>query len=125
MKSEQSTCDQVISTLRGVKRDFDLHYRRLLREYELSGPQIIVFKTIQAQEMRPISEVARDFHLSHATVTGIVDRLEEKALLQRIQSNKDRREVHNSLTDEGFATVSRSPAPLHEKFKSDSTALDR
>lgn len=124
MTPEQAICDQVISALRGITRALDLHYKRLLREYGLSGPQIIVLKTIQALGKRPISEVAREVHLSHATVTAIIDRLEQKGLLTRSQNELDRREIHITLTEEGIATVGRSPALLHEKFISDFTGLD-
>jgi DNA-binding MarR family transcriptional regulator len=124
MTSEQAICDQVVSALRGITRALDLHYKRLLREYGLSGPQIIVLKSLHASGKRPVSEVARDVHLSHATVTAIVDRLEHKGLIERNQNIQDRREIHISLTAEGVATVGRSPALLHEKFIADFTALD-
>jgi DNA-binding MarR family transcriptional regulator len=124
MTAEQAICDQVVAALRGISRALDLHYKRLLREYGLSGPQIIVLKSIHASGKRPVSEVARDVHLSHATVTAIVDRLESKGLITRSPNEVDRREVHLSLTDEGVATVGRSPALLHEKFIADFTALD-
>ena len=124
MTSEQAICEQVVSALRGITRALDLHYKRLLREYGLSGPQIIVIKSVYASGKRPVSEVARDVHLSHATVTAIVDRLERKGLIERNQNTQDRREIHVSLTAEGVATVGRSPALLHEKFIAEFTALD-
>jgi DNA-binding MarR family transcriptional regulator len=124
MDPEKAICDQVLSALRGISLSLDLHYKQLLHEYGLSGPQIIVLKAIHADGKRPISEVARTVRLSHATVKAILDRLERKGLVSRTPNQQDRREIIISLTPEGYATVQRSPALLHEKFISEFTALD-
>jgi DNA-binding MarR family transcriptional regulator len=124
MTTEQAICDQVVSSLRGISRALDLHYKWLLREYGLSGPQIVVLKSISVSGQCPTSAVARNVHLSHATVTAIVDRLVQKGFVNRVPNEQDRREVHLQITDEGKTTVDRSPPLLHEKFIREFTALD-
>ncbi|MBI5060589.1 MarR family transcriptional regulator [candidate division KSB1 bacterium] len=125
MTADEAICDQVVSALRGISRALELHYRQLLRDYGLSGPQIIVLKAVKTAGRRPISDVARRVHLSHATVTAIIDRLERKGLVVRSINADDRREVFISLTEEGERTIEHSPALLHEQFIKEFTGLDR
>jgi DNA-binding MarR family transcriptional regulator len=124
MQSASDVCDQVVGALRSITRALNLHYKQLLRDYGLSGPQIVVLKSVSASEKHPISEVAKSAHLSHATVTAIVNGLGRKGLIARVQGIEDRREVHISLTEQGIATVGRAPALLHEKFIAEFTALE-
>lgn len=124
MNRATNTCEQVVVALRSIARALDLHFKFLLRTYGLSGPQIIVLKTLQASGPRPISEVAREARLSHATVTGILDRLEIKDLVERSPSDEDRRLVCVSMTPKGKKMVERSPALLHERFIEEFTALE-
>ena len=51
--------------------------------------------------MIPVGGRFTDIHLSLSSVTGIVDKLEEKALLRRDRSHEDRRIVQAGLTEEG------------------------
>jgi DNA-binding MarR family transcriptional regulator len=124
MDPKQVICEQVVSALRGIARSFDLHYRRLLRDYGLSGPQIIVLSAISVGDRQTISEIARDVHLSHATVTAIIARLIRKGLVGKTPSNRDRRERVLSLTPEGAATAARSSAFLYERLFAEFARLE-
>jgi DNA-binding MarR family transcriptional regulator len=44
-----------------------------------------------------LGELSRELEMSHSTVSGIVDRLEAKQLVERRPSPNDRRYVHISL----------------------------
>jgi DNA-binding MarR family transcriptional regulator len=124
MTSEKAICDQVVSALRGISLAMDMHYKQLLRDYGLSGPQIIVLRAIHTKEPCPMSEIARTVHLSHATVSAIVDRLERKGLVSRASNERDRREVFISLTSEGIETVKRAPSLLHDSFIAEFTRIE-
>jgi DNA-binding MarR family transcriptional regulator len=124
MDPTTSTCDQVVTALRSIVRSLDMHYKFLLRTFGLSGPQIIVLKTLQSRGPRPISEIAREVHLSHATVTDILDRMEHRNLVIRTPGAEDRRQVFVSLTDKGADMIQKSPMLLHEKFIAEFTGLE-
>jgi DNA-binding MarR family transcriptional regulator len=58
-------------------------------ELELSPPQAIVLRLLA--EPRAMSELATAMHCDNSNVTGIVDRLEERGLVERRNAERDRR----------------------------------
>ncbi len=81
--------------------------------HQLTPPQFYVLKTLaENQGERRIGEIARDHHLTNATMTGLVKRLEtmDPPLVRRRRSATDGRSVDVILTDEGarrFVMVQR------------------
>jgi DNA-binding MarR family transcriptional regulator len=114
----------VVEALRRIIRAVDLHSRSLVQRYRLTGPQLVVLRCIA--EMRPssVGEIARAVHLSQATVTGILDRLESRGLVTRTRSTDDRRRVHVSLSAEGEEKLRAAPPLLQEYFISNFEKLD-
>ncbi len=104
------------TTLRRMGRNLDLHSRKLEREFGLTVPQLTVLWAVGPGDRAPIGRVADRVHLSGATVTSIVDRLEEHGLVSRARSTGDKRRVLISLTAEGRALLARDPQPFHECF---------
>jgi DNA-binding MarR family transcriptional regulator len=58
-------------------------------EFDLSPPQAIVMRLLS--EPRPMSDFATAMHCDNSNVTGIVDRLEERGLVERQVADYDRR----------------------------------
>src|SRR5436190_4895469 len=54
-----------------------------------------------------MSDLARSTHQSAASLTGVVDRLLEKRLVERLRPEGDRRQVMVALTSDGQATLSK------------------
>jgi DNA-binding MarR family transcriptional regulator len=75
-----------------------------LAAHDLTPPQFYVLKTLVEQGGRClIGELARRHHLTNATMTGLVKRLEAMSppLVMREQSTADRRSVYVVLTSAG------------------------
>ncbi|MFW5783286.1 MAG: MarR family winged helix-turn-helix transcriptional regulator [Spirochaetota bacterium] len=104
------------ATLRRMSRNLDLHSRELEREYGLTVPQLNVLWAVGASHRVPIGQVADRISLSGATVTSIVDRLEEHDLVKRERSTDDKRQVLISLTDKGRDVLAGGPQPFHDCF---------
>lgn len=62
------------------------------------------------------SQVAKSVNLSAATVTNILDRLENKNLISRVRDTQDKRKVGLYLTDNGKALLLNAPQALQEHF---------
>jgi DNA-binding MarR family transcriptional regulator len=107
---------RVLQALRQIIREVDLYSRHLLREYEITGPQLITLLTVKEYELVTVSAIARHIYLSPSTVIGILDRLEAKGLIRRDRDLKDRRLVHVSLTEQGKALARNAPSPLQDAF---------
>ena len=50
------------------------------------------------------------------SITRLVDRLEERGLVERYRSTRDRRIVHSRLTRQGRSALRKAPGLLHERF---------
>ncbi|MBN2627897.1 MAG: MarR family transcriptional regulator [Spirochaetales bacterium] len=110
------TADEVVATLRQIIRAIDLQSKKLTKRYGLTGPQLIILKEIRRAPNRPISEISRHVSLSQATVTTILDRLEQQGFAQRQRSDKDKRKVNLILTDKAEEILKDNPSLLQEDF---------
>ena len=107
---------QVLTSLRQIIRATDLYSRQLNKKVGLTAPQLLILQTIESLGAVSVSKLSSEVSLSQATVTTIIDRLEKRGLLTRHRSNKDRRIVHTTLTEEGKRMVAMAPTPLQESF---------
>lgn len=108
--------EQVLVALRRVIRATDLHSKRLSKHAGLTGPQLLIMRTIRDLGEVTIGTIAENVSLSQATVTTILDRLELRKLVYRVRSTKDKRKVHAHLTEAGADLLARAPNPLQEDF---------
>ena len=112
----QDTTDAVVSTLRQIIRAIDVQSKRLTKQYGLTGPQLIVLKEFKRSPGLPISKIARKISLSQATVTSILDRLEQQGYAVRHRSTADKRQVFIDLTEKANAILDTHPSLFQEEF---------
>ena len=98
------------------------------QEFDLSPPQSIVLRLLD--EPRPMGELAQLMHCDNSNLTGIVDRLEERGLVERTQAQGDRRVRLIALTGDGrelreelLRRMAEPPAPLAELDEADQARL--
>ncbi|MGL1891225.1 MAG: MarR family transcriptional regulator [Spirochaetaceae bacterium] len=123
MSSSENT-DLVVSTLRQIIRVIDLQSKKLVKLYGLTGPQLLVLKEIKKNVNQPISAIARNVSLSQATVTSILDRLEQHNFAKRVRSLDDKRKVNIVLTDKSYDLLKDNPSVLQEEFTSKLECLE-
>jgi len=80
--------------LRGVRLDFFV-------QKGVTQTQFVVLAAILAGRRSTMGALAKSLHVRMPTMTGIVDRLEARGLLERKQISKDRRVKQLVLTPEG------------------------
>ena len=51
-----------------------------------------------------------------STVTGIIDRLEQKGLVRRVRNSPDRRMITIELTEAGNRLAQHAPSPIQQKI---------
>ena len=108
--------ERVLIALRRIIRATDLHSKQLAREVGLTTPQVVVLQAISDLGEVTTGLLSRRVSLSQGTVTTILDRLEDRGLVERYRSLADRRIVHSRLTRRGRAVLRRAPPLLHERF---------
>ncbi len=111
------TEDQIVAAIRRIMHAVELHSRRLVENVGLTGPQLAVLRKTAQLGRTPIGSLARAVHLSQPTVTGILDRLEKRGLLQRTRDEHDRRAVNISVTPAGQELLGRAPSLLQDQFR--------
>jgi DNA-binding MarR family transcriptional regulator len=108
--------EAVLIALRRVMRATDLHSRELARSTGLTTPQLLLLQTIQQMGKVGVGELAAEMSLSQATVTSILDRLEDRGYVHREKAEYDKRKVFTTLTAQGEAAVKDAPVPLQQSF---------
>ncbi len=114
--NSQNMCQDVLVELRKIIRAIDLHSKKLVQSFGLTGPQMIILKEINKSERIPISVLANNVNLSHATVTSILDRLAKKNYVVRTKDSSDKRKVYVQVSDEAKMLINRAPILLQDHF---------
>lgn len=63
-----------------------------------------------------MTELAEHLGTATASVTGMVDRLEERGLVERVRDESDRRVVHVAITDAGKQAMSDTQDEFSRRF---------
>ncbi|CAM4416249.1 MarR family winged helix-turn-helix transcriptional regulator [Pseudoalteromonas ostreae] len=116
--------DELLVSLRKVIRAIDLHSKQLNKISGLTGPQLLIMTEVAQTDGITASRIAQNVNLSPATVTNILDRLENRDLVTRVRSQLDKRRVSLYLTQSGKSILLAAPQPLQEHFIEQFTALE-
>lgn len=107
---------EVLISLRRIIRATDMQSKRIMKTCGLTIPQVMVLRAINILGDVTVKRISDDVSLSQATVTTILNRLEDRQLVERVRSIKDRRIVNARLTNTGEMTLASAPPLLHEEF---------
>ncbi|KPH63114.1 transcriptional regulator [Pseudoalteromonas porphyrae] len=116
--------DELLVSLRKVIRAIDLHSKQLNKTSGLTGPQLLIMTEVAQTDGITASRIAQNVNLSPATVTNILDRLENRDLVSRVRSQLDKRRVSLYLTESGETILQAAPQPLQEHFIEQFSALE-
>ncbi len=81
---------------------------RIWHAAELTLAQLRVLRRL-AKQPQPLGKLGADLALAPPSITRLVDRLEERGLIERHRGDEDRRKVLASLTPQGRRLVSSIP----------------
>jgi len=113
----------ILLSLRRIIRSIDQHNKQLGKRYELTVPQLVCLRQLLMDGDLTPGRLAKRVYLSQATVTGIIDRLEDKGWITRERSTLDRRKILVRLTGNGTRMAHDMPWPLQERFSKSLKAL--
>jgi DNA-binding MarR family transcriptional regulator len=83
--------------------------KQMNRAIGLTGPQRLVVRLLGRQPGMSAGQLAAELHLDPSTLTGILQRLETRRLVQRERDPNDARRLRLSLTNRG--TTFDEPTP--------------
>ena len=101
------------------------HMLETAAAFELSPPQMWALRHLEPGRPLPMSALAELLHCDNSNVTGIVDRLESRGLVERRPAAHDRRVKHLVVTEAGAAVRDQvgermsQPPPGFERLTAD------
>jgi DNA-binding MarR family transcriptional regulator len=104
--------DEVVRCLRRLFKGLHEHSKAMQRRAGLSAPQAWAMTILAEEPGLALGELAGRMHAHPSTVSGIVDRLVVRRVVDRRPDPEDRRGVCLSLTIAGRRLLRRSPPPV-------------
>jgi DNA-binding MarR family transcriptional regulator len=89
-------------------------FMAIASEFDLSPPQVMALRQLDPAEPKPMSELAIALRCDNSNVTGIVDRLEDRGLVERHPGEHDRRVKMLMITERGAQVRAGLAARLDE-----------
>lgn len=90
---------EIISKLKIIGKIMRSNVKDQFKELDITSTQGMMIGILSHQGNLKISDLSKQMGLSNATVSGIVDRLENKDIVKRIRSTEDRRVVNVCLNE--------------------------
>ena len=115
--------EQIVTALRRIIRAIDLHSRDLMQQCGLTAPQLMALREAGRLARATPGGLAEAIHVSQATMTGILDRLERQGLVARVRDDVDRRSVTITVTEAGKTLLPTAPSLLQDRFRSELAKL--
>ena len=109
---------RILQALRRIIRAVDIHSHKLATQYKITGPQLGCLLAVKESGPITSTKLAQKVYLSPSTIVGIIDRLEEKKLVERNRDSKDRRLIHICITETGKQLVTAAPSLLQDTLVS-------
>ena len=109
--------EAVINILR-TNDQFQNRFGRLFRQHGLTMSQYNILRILRgAGEPLPSLEIGHRMIQVVPAITGLIDRLEKRELVERCRCTKDRRVVYVSITEAGLDILSQLDEPVSELHK--------
>lgn len=117
--------DDSLIALRRILRATELFERDLAQAVGLTPAKLRVLQILSSRPGRCATpkDLAAQMGVSQATVTALVDKLVVMGLVKRVPSEKDRRQINVTITDEGMEKLGEAPDALQQRFVRNFAAL--
>jgi DNA-binding MarR family transcriptional regulator len=115
--------ESALRAIRSLIRAAELGGKRLAAATGLTPSQLVVLQEVARHEKTTAGAIATAVRFGHATVTNIVDRLEQSGLVVRRRGEQDRRQVWVTITANGRSALAAAPDMLQDRFQTRYEAL--
>ncbi|MCB2078500.1 MAG: winged helix-turn-helix transcriptional regulator [Novosphingobium sp.] len=108
---------ETLIVLRRILRASDRNTRNLAAATGMTPSQLLVLQEVLRRGETTPTVIATTLKFGQATVTNIVDRLEEEGFLTRTRAETDKRRFLLRLTDSGRSALDAAPDLLQDRFR--------
>jgi DNA-binding MarR family transcriptional regulator len=106
----------IIYSIRRLMQAGELYTKELNKIYNVSSAQLNCLLALYENGPLSPSQIAKHILVNSSTVTGIIDRLEQKGLVRRLRISQDRRVITIELTKNGKVLAENAPPPVQQKI---------
>jgi len=96
--SKFDSISQIIDLNRNFNKALKHEFHGLMHDSGFTFPQISVISILSKNGKQKVSDISEKMGLSDSTVSGILDRLEQKGIIERKRNKEDRRVVKINLS---------------------------
>jgi DNA-binding MarR family transcriptional regulator len=100
---------RIVQSLRRMTRAIELYSQDVVREFGLTGPQLWALKNLLRDGPLTPNQMAVSLAVDQSSVSSLLRRLENKALITRTRVAEDQRSVQIDLTAQGRELALRAP----------------
>jgi DNA-binding MarR family transcriptional regulator len=114
-RAGQAPREEILSFMRlmwAVDHALQRTSKRMNRSLGLTGPQRLVVRLLGRTPGMSAGQLASELHLDPSTLTGILQRLEGRRLVQRERDPSDARRLRLSLTNRGTTLDAPTPGTI-------------
>lgn len=118
---------EILIKIRKIVRSINIESKKIEKEYGVSIPQILCLSYLyESPDFQSTQgEIKKFLNLNSSTVSGIINRLENKGYIARLPKSGDKRVVNIALTLSGKKTFNSIPPLLHEQLSIKLDKLDQ
>jgi DNA-binding MarR family transcriptional regulator len=116
IKKKEELIQEIIFQIRRLVQAREHHTKELNKQYQVSTPQLNCLLALYEKGPLPPSRIAKEVLVESSTVTGIIDRLEQKGFVRRVRSAQDRRKIFIELTESGQILAESAPPLVQQKI---------
>lgn len=107
---------EIIHQTRRLIQARELYTKELNKKYSVTAAQLNCLLALHENGPLPPSQISKMVMVKSSTITGIIDRLEQKGLLRRLRNSPDRRVITIQLTASGEKLADNAPPPIQQKI---------
>lgn len=114
-RSSPDKIKEIIFLIRKLMHGAELYTKELNKKYSITSAQLNCLLALYENGPLPPSKIARHMMVNSSTVTGVIDRLEQKKLVRRQRNSPDRRIINIQLTSDGQKLAEVAPPPIQQR----------
>ncbi|MEA2021209.1 MAG: MarR family transcriptional regulator [Candidatus Caldatribacteriota bacterium] len=113
--SKFESISQIVNLSRNFNRTLKHEFHNLMQDSGFTLPQLSVISVLAKNGEQKVSDISEKMSLSDSTVSGILDRLEQKGIIER-KRNKDDRRVVKIFLGKGSRKICREFHRKREEY---------
>lgn len=109
--------ETALVALRRILKATASNVKAVAHKTGLTASQLLVLQVLKTRGETLTGELAKAVDLKQATISILLDKLQERGLVERQRGESDRRQVWVHITEEGGRALEGAPDLLHETFR--------